>query len=72
VLRKNDNLKPLGAALERAARAIQRRVHAEADELDRLADEARRAEDASGARRVATRLAQLADEKRRSATEPAA
>jgi methyl-accepting chemotaxis protein len=68
-LRKNDNLKPLGAALERTCNALQQRARSEAETLDRLADEIRRINDPGGARQIATRLAQLADEKRQATLE---
>jgi len=70
-LRKNDNLKPLGAAIERVSRALQRRAHGEAERLDELADDARRGEDAAAAQRIASSLARLADERRRAAADPA-
>lgn len=70
-LRKNDNLKPLGAAIERVSHALQRRAHGEAEQLDALAEAARHADEAAAAQRIASRLAQLADEKRRTAAEPA-
>lgn len=68
-LRKNDNLKPLGAALERTCGALRQRARSEAETLDRLADEIGQIRDPAGARQIAARLAQLAHEKRQAALE---
>jgi hypothetical protein len=59
-LRKGDNLKPLGAVLDRTIRSLQQRTLREAETLEKLAREVEEA----GVHEVAAGLARMAEEKR--------